>query len=629
MSKQVDERLRRYELLMVHGRDVILFVRRGDGRILEANAAATKAYGYSRKELLALTIHDLRSADTRSLTTDQLAQADARGILFETVHQRKDGTTFPVEVSSQGAMIDGTRALISIIRDITERRNSEAMIHSLARYPEENPNPVLSASGDGVLLYANVPARAMIEPMGWQEGLPLPESLLMPVRDVLNAGRYREVELTCRLGKVWSLTLLPNVTRRLVTLYALDVTAQKQAERALRESEERFRQLADAMPQLAWTAGPDGRVDYFNRRLSEFKRRAEMTPVIHPEDLPRTLKAWQRGTRSGKDYEIEHRLQRADGSFRWFLSRAVPARDEAGSLIRWFGTSTDVDDRKQAEQTLRQSRDQLEEKVRERTTELLLLMEDLEKSRDDLRKLASELVLAEERERKSIAVTLHDEVAQTLAAARMKLDQLRSLAGDKEFREIIGQAQELLSHCIRQTRVLMTDISNPVLYDMGLRSAVEALAERTKELHGIRVKCSFEGRLGSLSQEMNVMIFQVVKELLQNVVKHSGARGASIRIVEDGDSVRTIVADDGAGFDVKGNNSADYIEGGFGLFSIRERVKLFNGSIQIKSRRGIGSKVMFMLPKTAPVKPASRKTQNKKGNNRPGSDDKNWSSRTK
>ncbi len=614
MSKQVDERLRRCELLMAHGRDVMLFVRRGDGRILEANAAAAKAYGYSRDELLAMTIHDLRAADTISLTTDQLAQADARGILFETVHRRKDGTTFPVEVSSQGATIDGARTLISIIRDITERRNAQEMILSLARYPEENPNPVLSAGDEGLLLYTNVPARAMLEPMGWQEGQPLPESMLIPIRDVLKSGRHRELELTCRLGKVWSLTLLPNVTRRLVTLYALDVTAQRRAERALRESEERFRQLADAMPQLVWTAGPDGRVDYFNRRFSEFEHRAEMTPVVHPEDLPRTVKAWQRGTRSGRDYEIEHRLQRADGTFRWFLSRAVPVRDEAGSVTRWFGTSTDVDDRKQAEQTLRQSRDELEEKIRERTTELLLLMEDLEKSRDDLRKLASELVLAEERERKSIAVTLHDEVAQTLAAARMKLDQLRSLSGDKELREIIGQAQELISHCIRQTRSLMTDVSNPVLYDMGLRSAVEALAERTKDLHGIRVKCSFEGRLGSLSQDLNVMIFQVVKELLQNVIKHSGARGASIRIIEDKNSVRTIVADDGAGFKVKDNDSADYIEGGFGLFSIRERVRLFDGNIQIKSRPGIGSEVMVVLPKTAAVKPASRKTQNKKGN---------------
>jgi signal transduction histidine kinase len=189
---------------------------------------------------------------------------------------------------------------------------------------------------------------------------------------------------------------------------------------------------------------------------------------------------------------------------------------------------------------------------------------------------------------------------------------LRSMTGDAPYREIIEQAQELLSHCIRQTRALMTDISNPVLYDMGLRSAVEALAEPVKARHGIHVKCLFEGNVNSLSQDLNVMVFQVVKELLQNVVQHSRASGASIRIMEDKDSIRTIVADDGAGFDTAGTCSADGIEGGFGLFSIRERVESFNGSIRIKSRPGIGSEVSVTLPKTAAGKKSSRKTEKRK-----------------
>lgn len=531
----------------------------------------------------------------------------------------------------------------------------------------------------------------------------------------------------------------------------IDITERKQAEEALRRNEARFRQLADSMPQLVWTAEPDGRVDYFNRRLSLFTTRGPWRPAVYAEDHPRTVETWKSAVRTGSPYEIEHRLQLADGRFRWFLTRAVPVQDGTGQVMKWYGTSTDVDDRRRVEeereiarieatiekiriealmealpvgvalvdesggnvqsnimydqiwgeprpkarsvdddgkykawwidsgrqvqpdewasvravkrgetvtgqmmrierfdgttafvmnsavpihdvdgkvtgsavvvlditerieieQALKQAKDELENKVRERTAELILLLEDLEKSRDDLRKLASELVLAEERERKKISVTLHDEVAQTLAAARMRIDLLRSKPGDDDSRRAIDEAQQLLVQAIRETRALMTDISNPVLYDMGLRVAVQSLTEEVTARKGISVSCSFGGRLTNLAQDLEVMIFQLVKELVQNIVKHSGARKASIRIVEERDDINLVVADDGLGFDV-GNIGSVGVDGGFGLFSIRERVKSYHGKIKIESEPGKGSEVTVMLPKKAAGVAASRKTGKRK-----------------
>ncbi len=266
-----------------------------------------------------------------------------------------------------------------------------------------------------------------------------------------------------------------------------------------------------------------------------------------------------------------------------------------------------------SEEALRLANEQLEQRVRERTTELILLLEDLEKSRNDLRKLASELVMAEERERKKISVLLHDEVAQALAATKMRLDLLRSVPGNDEFRAAVSEAQELLGQSIRQTRALMTDISNPVLYDMGLQVAVEALAEEVNARQGIAVSCSFGGRLRNLGQDMEVLIFQVVKELVQNIVKHSRARNAGIRLVEEKNAVRAVVTDDGQGFDT-GMIGTVQSEGGFGLFSIRERVKSYGGSIHIKSGPGRGSEVSVNLPKGAAGNTASLKARNgKKG----------------
>jgi PAS domain S-box-containing protein len=128
--KRFEDVLRRYELLSTYTRDIILFIRGDDGRVLEANTAAVKAYGYSHEELLALSIEDLRAHNARSEMSEQKAKAQSEGILFETVHQRRDGSIFPVEVSSRGEMIGGVQTLVSVIRDITRRKQTEAIIHA-------------------------------------------------------------------------------------------------------------------------------------------------------------------------------------------------------------------------------------------------------------------------------------------------------------------------------------------------------------------------------------------------------------------------------------------------------------------------------------------------------------------
>jgi PAS domain S-box-containing protein len=129
--KQAENTLHRYQMITDNSRDIVLFMRSSDGRILEANKAASKAYEYSREEMLGLTIHDLRAPETKGIVKEQMSLADSQGILFETLHRTKEGRTFPVEVSSQGATIDGTRTLISVIRDITERQGMRQQLMEL------------------------------------------------------------------------------------------------------------------------------------------------------------------------------------------------------------------------------------------------------------------------------------------------------------------------------------------------------------------------------------------------------------------------------------------------------------------------------------------------------------------
>jgi PAS domain S-box-containing protein len=155
-----------------------------------------------------------------------------------------------------------------------------------------------------------------------------------------------------------------------------DITEQVEAERALRQSEEEFRTLAEAVPHHVWTARPDGLLNWFNPRVYEYAGSSpgeldgeKWGKIVHPDDIPGAVAAWTKAIGSGDAYEVEFRLRRADGAYRWFLARAVPARDERGNIIRWIGTNTDVHDQKLIAGELAQLNATLAERVEEKTRE--------------------------------------------------------------------------------------------------------------------------------------------------------------------------------------------------------------------------------------------------------------------
>jgi two-component system, NarL family, sensor histidine kinase UhpB len=226
---------------------------------------------------------------------------------------------------------------------------------------------------------------------------------------------------------------------------------------------------------------------------------------------------------------------------------------------------------------------------------LKLMERQARETGDRLRLLASELNLSEERTRHTIAQTLHDEIGQLLALARMKLSSALTLSKETAADKIVDEVLDMLALVIKETRSLMVEISPPVLHDIGLAAAIDWMAERMSSEHGIIIETMKTGDIPDLEQDVKIMLYQMTRELLVNIAKHSGGRHVVLTVERDDRTIGITVRDDGKGFDAREAGSAA-ADGGFGLFSIRERLKPYNGSLHIESQKGKGTTVTIRLP---------------------------------
>lgn len=278
----------------------------------------------------------------------------------------------------------------------------------------------------------------------------------------------------------------------------------------------------------------------------------------------------------------ERELRKKDGAL--IAVEVSAGLVETGGRQLMMASVRDLTERKRTEAELQRHRQDLEALVVERTAQL--------------RSLAAELTIAEERERRSIAQDLHDDLGQTLSVIKLRLTSLdisdrTAWTGDLTLQ--IQQLENMVDRANRSIHSLSIQLSPPMLYESGLVTALEWLSEEMLHTYGLNAHIYCDGTPPLLDATLSSLLFRIVRELLINVSKHAMVDAAEVTIVSGGNNLVITVADDGIGFDGEQwlTPSAD---GGYGLFSVRERVHYFGGDLEIDSQPGSGTMVVMTLP---------------------------------
>jgi PAS domain S-box-containing protein len=353
---------------------------------------------------------------------------------------------------------------------------------------------------------------------------------------------------------------------------------RRRAEASLRESERRFRLVANTAPVLIWMSGPDKLCNYFNQPWLDFTGRpleAELgngrSEGVHPEDLKNCLDIYTRAFDLRESFKMQYRLRRHDGEYRWLLDIGVPRLNPNGAFAGYIGSCIDVTDRKLAEEALAG--------------------------------VGRRLIEAHEEERTWLARELHDDINQRIALLAVQLEQWAQNAPYSvvEVTDHIRHVRQDLSDLGKDVQALSHRLHSSKLEYLGIAAAASGFCKELSEQQKIEIDFSHAGVPLSLPKEISLCLFRVLQEALQNAIKHSGERHFKVELRGTSSEIQLTVSDSGVGFDQQ--DSID--RRGIGLVSMRERLNLVGGEFSIESKHGSGTTIRAQVPYMAELRRAS------------------------
>jgi PAS domain S-box-containing protein len=565
------------------------------------NPRLAEIFGYEVEELVDLKgPWELAVPEDCSLFEDNLRRClsgEIDPLLFQFSGVKKDGEIISVEFSGSRMEYLNNLALVGTMMDITQRKRTEETLQtSEERYRtlfEESRDAICITNRDGRLIDVNQSflslfgyLREWVKDLNFRELYVDPDEGSRFQQKIEQMGSLRDYEVKllkkdrARMDCLITATVRRDSHGSILGYQGIirDITDLKRVQDTLRESEERFRRLLENANDAIYTHDLVGNLTWVNQEATriygystEELLKLNITQIVDPEYLPlasRKIRENLNGASQSEPYELL--TYSKEGKPIWVevstrLLEREPHRVEVLNIAR------DITERKRVEKRLLIHQEQL-------------------------RSLASELSLTEERERRRIAVELHDRVGQLIAMAKIKLGMLRE---SKPFTYLSGPLDEiraLIDQAIQNARSLTFELSPPILHELGFEASVHWLSEQMEEKHGIPAHLEDDLEPKPLDDDIRVVLFTAVRELLANVAKHAQAHKVSVSLRRDSDKIRINVEDDGIGFDTSQTDPHMPRISGFGLFSIRERLSHFGGHLEIDSRIGIGTRVNLMAP---------------------------------
>lgn len=375
--------------------------------------------------------------------------------------------------------------------------------------------------------------------------------------------------------------LAPAVKRALRE--AADRRERRQAQEALRQSEQRYRLLVGSIPAVVYKGYADWSVDFIDNKIEDLtgypkeefdSRRMKWRDLVLPEDIPAIKKTFLLCLEANRTFYREFRIRTKDGRILWLQDRGQVICDPQGKVDYVSGVFFDA-------------------------TETQLARQALQESERRLRFLTTQLLTAQEQERRRISMELHDELGQNLTVLKLQIRAMEQTLQEGERPDLKEGFQELrhyLDGVIENVRRLSRDLSPTILEDLGLESALKYLLEGVGKHLAVKHNMEVEDLNSLFPAETQIIIYRIFQECLNNIIKHAGACQVTVGVQRDGQAVSFTLEDDGAGFDQEKVSSREVGSRGLGLAALDERTRMLGGSCQIMSRPGQGTKVACTIP---------------------------------